>query len=52
MTRSPGGPAKPLSEKALRLLVTDLAGKIDRLEQEVERLRLDNSNLHRQQPSP
>ena len=38
--------AKPLSEKALRLLVTDLAGKIDRLEQEVERLRLDNSNPH------
>src|SRR4051812_46937012 len=43
---SPGGSAKPLSQKALRLLVTGLAGKIDRLEQEVERLRLDNSNLH------
>jgi hypothetical protein len=42
---SPGGSNKPLSQKALRLLVTDLAGKIDRLEQEVERLRLDNSNL-------
>jgi hypothetical protein len=28
------------------LLVSDLAGKIDRLEQEVERLRLDNSSLH------
>ena len=37
--------AKPLSQKALRLLVSDLAGKIDRLEQEVERLRLDNSTL-------
>src|SRR3982751_4576212 len=42
---SPGGPAKPLSQKALRLLVTDLAGKIEGLEQEVERLRLDNSTL-------
>jgi hypothetical protein len=30
---------------ALRQLVSDLAGKIDRLEQEVEQLRLDNSNL-------
>ncbi|WP_114945316.1 IS66 family transposase [Microvirga calopogonii] len=38
--------AKPLSQKALRLLVSDLAGKIERLEEEVERLRLDNSNLH------
>jgi hypothetical protein len=46
MTGSPSDIAKPLSQKALRLLVTDLAGKIDRLEQEVERLRLDNSNLH------
>src|ERR671917_2715803 len=45
MTSPPGGSSKPLSQKALRLLVTDLAGKIDRLEQEVERLRLDNSNL-------
>jgi hypothetical protein len=42
---APGGPTKPLSQKALRLLVTDLAGKIERLEQEVEQLRLDNSNL-------
>jgi hypothetical protein len=42
---APGGSAKPLSQKALRLLVTDLAGKIDRLEQEVERLRLDNQAL-------
>src|SRR3954469_1756307 len=41
----PGGSAKPLSQKALRLLVTDLAGKIGRLEHEVEQLRLDNSNL-------
>jgi hypothetical protein len=39
---SPGGSAKPLSRQALRLLVTDLAGKIDQLEQEVEQLRLDN----------
>jgi outer membrane murein-binding lipoprotein Lpp len=37
--------AKPLSQKAMRQLVSDLAGKIDRLEQEVEQLRLDNSNL-------
>src|SRR5215218_4295966 len=43
---SPGGSAKPLSSTALRLLVSDLAGKIERLEQEVERLRLDNGNLH------
>src|SRR5919112_99044 len=46
MTSPPGRSSKPLSSTALRLLVTDLAGKIDRLEQEVERLRLDNSNLH------
>ncbi|MGF9765012.1 transposase [Microvirga sp. 0TCS3.31] len=45
MTGSPSDHAKPLSEKALRELVSDLAGKIDRLEQEVEQLRLDNSNL-------
>ncbi|XOC83470.1 hypothetical protein RE429_30500 (plasmid) [Microvirga sp. M2] len=42
---APGGSAKPLSQKALRLLVTDMAGKIDRLEQVVEQLHLDNSNL-------
>src|SRR5215217_3780199 len=56
---SPGGSANPLSQKALRLLVTDLAGTLERVEQElsdlrthnqalqreVERLRLDNSNL-------
>ncbi len=42
---SPGGSNKPLSQEALRELVSDLAGKIDRLEQEVEQLRLDNSNL-------
>jgi Transposase IS66 family len=46
MTSPPGRSSKPLSSTALRLLVSDLAGKIDRLEQEVERLRLDNSNLH------
>src|ERR687890_623623 len=46
MTGSPPDLAKPLSSTALRELVTDLAGKIDRLEQEVERLRLDNGNLH------
>src|SRR6478735_6631802 len=45
MTGSPSDNAKPLSQKALRELVSDLAGKIDRLEQEVEQLRLDNSNL-------
>src|SRR5829696_8434536 len=43
---SPGGSAKPLSSTALRQLVSDLAGKIERLEQEVEQLRLDNGNLH------
>src|SRR5215207_3087713 len=57
---SPGGSAKPLSQKALRLLVTDLAGTLERVEQElsdlrthnralqheVEQLRLDNGNLH------
>ena len=56
---SPGGSAKPLSQKALRLLVTDLAGTLERVEQElsdlrthnralqheVEQLRLDNGNL-------
>src|ERR671912_1553607 len=42
---SPDGSAKPLSQKALRELVSDLAGKIDRLEQEVEQLCLANSNL-------
>src|SRR5215216_3317867 len=45
MTSPPGRSSKPLSSTALRLLVSDLAGKIDRLEQEVERLRLDYSNL-------
>src|SRR5215207_2356713 len=45
MTSPSGGSSKPLSSTALRLLVSDLAGKIDRLEQEVERLHLDNSNL-------
>jgi hypothetical protein len=45
MTGSPSDHAKPLSSTALRELVSDLAGKIDRLEQEVEQLRLDNSNL-------
>jgi hypothetical protein len=60
MTSPPGGSAKPLSQKALRQLVSDLAGKLERFEQElsglrthnqtlqaeVERLHLDNSNLH------
>src|SRR5215203_5172675 len=46
MTGSPPDFAKPLSSTALRRLVSDLAGKINRLEQEVERLRLDNGNLH------
>jgi hypothetical protein len=41
----PGGSNKPLSSTALRELVSDLAGKIDRLEQEAEQLRLHNSNL-------
>lgn len=42
---SPGGSNKSLSQKALRELVSDLAAKIDRPEQEVEQLRLDNGNL-------
>ncbi|MGF9764538.1 transposase [Microvirga sp. 0TCS3.31] len=46
MTSPPRGSNKPLSQKVLRELVSDLAGKIDRLEQEVEQLRLDNGNLH------
>src|SRR5688500_11061829 len=60
MTVPPSNVAKPLSQKALRLLVSDLVDKIERLEQElsdlrthnqalqqeVERLRLDNGNLH------
>jgi hypothetical protein len=45
MTSPPGRSSKPLSQNALRELVSDLVGKIDRLEQEVEQLRLDNSNL-------
>ncbi|MBQ0818987.1 MULTISPECIES: transposase [Microvirga] len=47
MTSPPGGSNKPLSQKVLRELVSDLAGKIARLEQEIEQLRLDNSNLRR-----
>jgi len=59
MTVPPADSAKPLSHKALRQLVSDLAGKLDSLEQELsalrththnlqeeaERLRLDNSAL-------
>jgi regulator of replication initiation timing len=59
MTGPPSDVAKPLSQKALRLLVSDLADKLESLEQElpqlrthnqalqqeVEQLRLDNSNL-------
>jgi hypothetical protein len=52
MTGSPSDIAKPLSQKALRLLVSDLAGKIERLEQEVEQLRLDNSNLRIDNQAP
>ncbi|WP_457091819.1 hypothetical protein [Microvirga sp. P5_D2] len=47
MTWPPGGSSKPLSSTALRELISDLAGKIERLEQEVEQFRLDNSNLRR-----
>jgi regulator of replication initiation timing len=46
MTVPPGGFPKPLSKKGLHLLVSDLADKIERLEQEVEQLRLDNGNLY------
>jgi hypothetical protein len=45
MTVPPPNVTTPLSSTALRELVSDLAGKIARLEQEVEQLRLDNSNL-------
>ena len=40
MTGPPGGSLKPLSHKALRLLVSDLASMIERLAQEVEKLRI------------
>lgn len=60
MTGPPSDVAKPLSQKALRQLVSDLAGTLERVEQdlsqlrtynqalheEVERLHLANSNLH------
>src|SRR5918993_5240381 len=60
MTALPGGSTKSLSQKALPQLVLDLAGKLESFEQElselrphnkvwkeeVERLRLDNGNLH------
>jgi hypothetical protein len=60
MTGTPPDFAKPPSQKALRLLVSDLAGKLENFEQElsrlrahnqalyeeVDRLRLDNGNLH------
>jgi outer membrane murein-binding lipoprotein Lpp len=60
MTSLPGGSTKFLSQKALRQLVSDLAGKLESFEQEVsqlrthnqalqeevERLHLDNNNLH------
>jgi outer membrane murein-binding lipoprotein Lpp len=59
MTLPPGGSVKPLPHRALRLLVSDLACKLEQLEQdlselrthhhglqqEVEWLRLDNGNL-------
>src|SRR3954453_257526 len=45
MTVPPPNVTTPLSSTALRELVSDLAGKIARLEQEVEQLRLANSNL-------
>src|ERR687890_1465740 len=60
MTALPGGSTKSLSQKARPQLVLDLAGKLESFEQElselrthnqalqeeVERLRLDNSTLH------
>src|ERR671917_1492343 len=60
MTALPGGSTKSLSQKALPQLVLDLAGKLESFEQElselrthnqalqeeVERLRLDNGKLH------
>src|ERR671910_455269 len=60
MAEPPSDLAKTLSLKALRQLVSDLAGTLERVEQElsglrthnqalqeeVERLRLDNGNLH------
>src|SRR5918997_3414649 len=60
MTVPPSDVAKPLSQKALRQLVSDLADKLEgveqelsplrthnqALQQEIEQLRLDNGNLH------
>ena len=43
---APGGSAKPLSQKALRLLVTDLAGTLERVEQDLSQLRTHNQALH------
>src|SRR5215204_608248 len=44
---SPGGSNKPLSQKALRELVSELRTHNQALQEEVERLRLENSNLRR-----
>ena len=46
MTGSPSDSAKPWSQKALRRLVSDLAGMLERVEQEISGLRTHNQALH------
>ncbi|MFL5533864.1 MAG: hypothetical protein ACJ8BC_18015, partial [Gemmatimonadales bacterium] len=45
---SPDRSNKPLSSTALRELVSDLAGKIDRLEQDLSQLRTHNQALQQE----
>ena len=42
MTGPPSDFAKPLSQKVLRLLVSDLAGTLERVEQELSQRRTHN----------
>ena len=45
MTLPPGGSTRPLSQKALRQLVSELAGTLERVEQELSQLRTHNQAL-------